>query len=111
MCSEAAVCPLAAGVIPKEATDANVGEIIAAASNGRAIARVVTVLRMIKRLLHEPGERLRAIFVDLVANDLDERAIQSENVRCLMRNVQPQARSELDVESCARSVECLLPLP
>jgi hypothetical protein len=33
------------------------------------------MLGMVEGLLHEPGERLRTIILNLVANDLDQRGI------------------------------------
>ena len=50
---------------PKERADADVGKVIAASPNLRAAGRVVAVFGMIKRLLHEPRERLRTARADL----------------------------------------------
>ena len=59
----------------KKRTHADVGEIIAASSNFRAIAGIVTVFRMIERLVHEPGERLWAARQDVFSNHCDESGI------------------------------------
>ena len=72
----------------KERTDADVREIIAASSDRGPVAGIITVLGMIKRLLHEPGEGLRAAISNRVANELDELSLQSENVRRSTLNVQ-----------------------
>ena len=42
--------------LAKERADADVGEVIAVTSDGSTIARIITVIGMIKRLFHEPGE-------------------------------------------------------
>ena len=54
--------------LPKQRANADVGEIITVPSNRGTIARVVTVFRMIKRLLHEPGERLRTVVLNPSTN-------------------------------------------
>ena len=54
--------------LTKQRTNADVGEIIAASTDCRPVARIIAVLGMIKRLLHEPGEWLRADVVDLATN-------------------------------------------
>ena len=64
------------------ATDTDVGEIIAAPPDRRVVARIVAVFGMIKRLLHEPGERLRATTPDRVANELNQFSLQSEDSQC-----------------------------
>ena len=56
----------------KERTNTDVRELIAASSNCSAIAGIITVLRMIKRLLHEPGEGLRPALFDFSANEFNE---------------------------------------
>lgn len=65
---------------PKERANADVREIIAAPSNRGAAARVIAVLGVIKRLLHEPGERLWAALFYFGANEFNELSLQSENV-------------------------------
>jgi hypothetical protein len=44
------------------------------------------VLRMVKRLFHEPGKRLRTALANLVANELDQSGIP---------NVRPQRSTRL----------------
>jgi len=72
----------------KERTDADVREIIAVSSDCSPIAGIITVLGMIKRLFHEPGEGLRTAISNRVANELDELSLQSENVQRPALNVQ-----------------------
>src|SRR5438874_9868491 len=72
----------------KERTDADVREIIAVPADCSATAGVIAVLGMIKRLLHEPGEGLRAEISNRIANELDELSLQSENVQRPTLNVQ-----------------------
>ena len=55
----------------KERTDADVREIITPSSNLGLVAGIVTVLGMIKRLLHKPGKRLWAATADLLTNHFD----------------------------------------
>ena len=45
------------------------------------------MLGMVEGLLHEPGERLRAIILNLVANDLDQRGISIWGVQRPTLNV------------------------
>ena len=56
----------------KERTDADVREIIAASSDGGAAAGIIAVLRVIKRLLHEPGKGLWAALFYFCADPIDE---------------------------------------
>lgn len=69
--------------LPEERSDADVGKIVAASPNLRAIARIIAVHGMIKRLFHEPGEWLRTAGTDNVANELDEFDLQSGNLNDL----------------------------
>ena len=69
--------------LSKERSDADVGKIVAASSDRRAVARIITVRRMVKCLFHEPGEWLRAAGADSVVNELDEFGLQSENFNAL----------------------------
>src|SRR5438045_2787804 len=59
----------------KEATDANVGEIIAAPPDLTLARAIVTELGMIERLLHEPGEGDRAFPRNRIADELNEIGI------------------------------------
>ena len=72
----------------KERTNTDVREIIAASSDRGPIAGVITVLGMIKRLLHEPGEGLRAASFYFSTDELNELSVQSENVERPTPNVQ-----------------------
>src|ERR1700693_1555409 len=72
----------------KDRTDADVREIIAGSSDCSPIAGIITVLGMIKGLLHEPGEGLRALLLDLAANQVTKLSVQSENVQRPTPNVQ-----------------------
>lgn len=69
----------------KERADTDVGKIIAASSDRCAVARIIAMFGMIKRLFHEPGERLRAALLDFSLNELDELGLQSENVERRIR--------------------------
>ena len=44
--------------LSKDRSDADVREVIASSSNRGGAAGIITLLGMIERLLHEPGERL-----------------------------------------------------
>src|SRR6266513_699464 len=72
----------------KERTDADVREIIAASSDRGPVAGIITVLGMIKRLPHEPGEGLRASVFYYSTDELNELSVQSENVERPTPNVQ-----------------------
>ena len=74
--------------LSKERADTNVGKVVAFPSNHGASTRVVAVLRMVERLLHEPGERNGAAFPNRIANELDEFSLQSENAQRSTPNVQ-----------------------
>lgn len=56
--------------------DTDVGEVISFASDRSAAAGIVAMLGMIKRLFHEPGERLRTVCADLLANEVGEVGVQ-----------------------------------
>src|SRR5205807_1594127 len=72
----------------KGRSDSNVRKIIAISPDFCPIARVITVLGMVKRLFHKPGERLRAAFTNFSPNELDELSFQSEKVERPTPNVQ-----------------------
>ena len=72
----------------KERTNADVREIIAAPSDCGAVAGIITLLGMIKRLGHEPGERLWPALFDFCADAFKELSLQSENVQRPTPNVQ-----------------------
>src|SRR5437667_6960773 len=57
--------------LPKDRADADVGEIIAFAANRAASRGIVSVLGMVKRLFHEPGEGNWSVFFDFGANQAD----------------------------------------
>ena len=61
--------------LTEDRTDAHICEIISAATDRAPARRIVSVLGMIKRLLHEPGEGLRAPRFDFGANKFDQSAI------------------------------------
>src|SRR4029453_9496815 len=75
-------CELRQHQLPEERTDADVSKIIAFAANGAAAGRIVSVLGMIKRLLHKPNEGNGTAIFDLVANELNQSGIPS---LCLQR--------------------------
>ena len=79
---------LRAQQVPKQRADAYVGEIITFPSNSAAARRIVSVLGMVQRLLHEPGEGLRPVCTDGLASQFSQRRIQSENVQRPTPNVQ-----------------------
>src|SRR4029450_3998373 len=57
--------------LPEKRADADVSEIIAFPANRAAARGIVSVLRMIKRLFHEPGKRDRAVFFDFGLDQVD----------------------------------------
>jgi hypothetical protein len=61
----------------EERADADISEIITFSANHAVAGGIVSVLGMVKRLLHEPGERLRAAVANFVANEFDESGIPS----------------------------------
>src|SRR5260370_36837614 len=84
--------------LPKNRPDAHICEIVAAAPN-RALARgIISPLRMIKRLLHEPGKGNRAACANCFANELDEFSLQSENVQGPTRIRKAAARKPPNVQ-------------
>src|ERR1043166_7868935 len=86
-------CELCRYQFPKKRADADVREIIAFATNRSAPARVIAMLGMIERLLHEPGKRDRATFSNLRANNFNECGISGFAVHCqLMQPCQFSAR-------------------
>jgi len=56
---------------PKQRPNTDVGKKITAPSDARASAGIITMLRMIKRQLHEAGERDWPIPFDLATNKLN----------------------------------------
>ena len=68
---------LRAQQLPEQRADADIGEIITFSANHAVAGGIVSVLGMVKRLLHEPGERLRAAIANFVANEFDESGIPS----------------------------------
>ena len=61
--------------LAEERADAHICEIISAATNRAPARRIVSVLGMIKRLVHEPGEGLRAPCANCFANESNERSV------------------------------------
>ena len=61
--------------LSEKRSDADVGEIITFPANRAAARGIVSVLRMVKRLLHKPGEGLWSPIADGGSNDLDQRGI------------------------------------
>src|ERR1700736_2463206 len=72
----------------KERTDADVREIIAASSDCSAVAGIIAVPRMIKRLLHEPGKGLRPMAADFLTNHFDQRRVRTLRTQYPTLNVQ-----------------------
>jgi len=81
----------------KNGADANVGEVIAFAADRGASTRVVAVLGVIKGLLHKPGERDGSVLTDVLADQIGQLGVQSENVQRRTSNVQYWKR-QFDVE-------------
>jgi hypothetical protein len=61
--------------LPKKRPNADVSEIITFPANRAAAGGIVTVLGMVKHLLHEPSKRLRAAVANLVPDELDQSSI------------------------------------
>src|SRR6266508_1188248 len=74
--------------LSKEGADADVSEIIAFAANRAAAGGIVSVLGMVKHLLHEPGEGLWSAIFNLFANELNQSGISSLCIQRLTLNVQ-----------------------
>ena len=64
-------CELHAQQSPKKRTDAYIREIIAVSPNRALAGRIISVLRMIERLFHEPRKRDRAAFFNFRANQFE----------------------------------------
>ena len=56
---------------PKKRTDTYIREVIALPPNRAPAGRIISVLRMIESLFHEPGKRLRAAVFDFCADNVD----------------------------------------
>jgi hypothetical protein len=63
--------------LPEERPDAYVSKIIAFPANRTATGGIVSVLGMVKHLLHEPVEWLWSTIANFVANEVDESGIPS----------------------------------
>ena len=61
--------------LPEERADADIRKIIAFPANRAALGGIVSVLVMVKRLFHEPGEGNRAAIPNLIANELNQLGI------------------------------------
>ena len=57
--------------LSKKRTDAHVREVIAVPPDRAPARRIISVLRMIERLLHEPGKRDRAAVFNFRAYKVD----------------------------------------
>jgi hypothetical protein len=64
---------------PEKRTDADICKIIAAPADLAFSRAVVAELRMIERLLHEPGETDRAPVPDRLANEVGQSLIAREH--------------------------------
>ena len=101
--------------VTEHRTDTYVGEVIACSANRAAARGVISVLRMIERLLHKPGKRLRALCTNRVADRFNERRIQLQNVQRPALNVQSRnteiriSRASFDVGHSTLSVGCFPP--
>ena len=101
--------------VTEHRTDTYVSEVIACSANRAAARGVISVLRMIERLLHKPGKRLRALCTNRVADRFNERRIQLQNVQRPALNVQSRnteiriARASFDVGHSTLSVGCFPP--
>src|SRR5439155_24459562 len=82
--------------VPKQRANTHIGEIITFPSNRAAIRRIVSVLGVVERLLHKPGERLRAVFFDFCAHQSDQRRI---SVPCIQRPTLNVQRSMFNLYS------------
>src|SRR5438132_11693195 len=63
--------------LTEKRANAHVCKIVAAAPNRRPSAGIISLRGMIERLLHEPGEGLRAMFANRVANVISKGWISS----------------------------------
>jgi len=94
-------CELRCQQSPKKRTDTHIREVIAAPPNRALARRIISVLRMIERLFHEPGKGLRAAILNLVANELDQSAISS------LRPQRPTFNAQLSTLNCQNSLGML----
>ena len=94
---------LRAKKVPEEWADADIGEVVTFASDLGLAAGIVAVLRMIERLLHEPGERLRAMRTDRLANKIDKGGVQSKKTFNALRSTFNGQCGKVDSEF---NVEC-----
>jgi hypothetical protein len=53
--------------------DSDIGVVVSLPADAEACRRVVAVLRVVKRLLHEPGKRNRTVALEVVPDEGDER--------------------------------------
>src|SRR5437867_2071648 len=86
--------------LPEERPHAHVREIVSFAAYRAAARRVVTVLGMIEGLLHEPSERLRAVYADGFTDRFNERRVQLENFE----------RATINVQRSTSNIELALPI-
>src|SRR4029453_75589 len=61
--------------LAEKRADADVSEIITFPPNRAATRGIVSVLGMVKRLFHKPGEGLGSSIADHGSNDLDQRGV------------------------------------
>ena len=99
--------------LAEKRADADVCKIIAAPPNRRSSAGIISVGRMIERLLHEPGEGLRAVVADCFLNELVKLGLQlgkrrTPNAERPMTRNAEAFFSEFDVRRSALSVRRLL---
>jgi len=78
--------------LTEERADAHICVVVSTPPNRAPTSGIISARRMIKRLLHEPGEGNRAARANCFANKLNEFSLQSENVQCPTRVRKAAAR-------------------
>ena len=97
-------CELRCQQSPKKRTDTHIREVIAVPPNRALARRIISVLRMIERLFHEPGKGLRAAIFNFVANKFDEAQDFQVRVLNVQRSTFNAQRSTASSELSRRNV-------
>ena len=66
----------------EQRTNADVSEVITFAANRAAARGIVSVLGMVKRLFHEPGEGLWSALTNFDSNQLNQRSVARFGTQC-----------------------------
>jgi len=83
-------------------TDTHVGKIIACPADRAGARGVISMLGMIERLLHEPGERLRTVRTDRLTDQFNELRVQLQKVQHLPLSVQSLDRDDTGADASPR---------